>query len=130
MGNRVRWRDGNAVRTGGLWIVRSLHTRGFCRDLSIEGFQLIEIDALNIATDASLRECERHPRFEPRDDAWFHLRVFIEVVVQTICPGADQGLQPLWTRGVFGLHVNGIDKEFHPQVAIDFSFAFGLCQTS
>ena len=97
-----------------------------CGRFAVEGFELVEIDALDVAADAAFGEAERHPGLEVRDDSRLHVGVFVEVEVQAVGEGVHQSLQPGGACCVLLLQLDGIDEELHAQVLIDFGFAFGF----
>ncbi len=130
----VRGRDGDAVRSGRLDVRRRGIQRRLRRRLraavAVEGFELREVHALDVAADAAFGERERHPRLEPFDHLRGDRRVRIQVVVQAVGPRPHQLLQPVGARVELRLHVVGIDEELHPQVAVDLLFAFRLGEPS
>jgi hypothetical protein len=64
------------------------------------------------------------------DDARLHLRMFIEIEIQSIGEGVHKGFQPRGARGILRLHIFGINEELHAQVLINFGFAFGLGESA
>src|ERR1700677_989054 len=91
-----------------------------CWGFAVELFELIEVDSLDIATDAALGEGERHPWFKMMDDSRLYLGVLIEVVVEAVGEGVHQGLQPCGAGGVLGLQDGGVDEELHAEVEVYF----------
>ena len=95
---------------------------------AVEGLELAQVHALDVAADAALAEGERHPRLEAGDHARLHLGARRQVVVEAAGPRVHQGLQPLRRLRVLRLHVGGVDEQLHPQVTVDLSLALGLGQ--
>ncbi len=89
------------------------------RAAPIEGFELLQVDALDVAADAALGEAERHPWLEVLYDSRLHFGVFEEVVVEAIGKGVHQRLQPCRAGRVLGLQLGGIDEDLHAKVLID-----------
>ena len=110
---RSRWRS---------CAVACLNDGGF----AVEGFELGEVDALDVAADAAFSEGERHPRFEVLDDSRLYLGMFVEVEVQAVGEGVHQGFEPRGAGLVLCLQRCGVDEELHAQVLVDLRFAFSL----
>ena len=47
----------------------------------IEGVQLVEVNAFDVAADAPFGEAQRHPRLEPRQITRVHVRMGGEEVI-------------------------------------------------
>ena len=133
VGRRVGRGDGHAVRAGRLPFDRGerFEPGQLLRcALAVEGFELSEIHAFDIAADAALREAQGHPRLESFDDTRFHGGVLREVEVQAVGEGVHQGLEPWWAGGVLFAQVGGIDEELHAQILVDAGLAFGFGETA
>ena len=113
-------RDGDAVRARRLLEQQTLLVGGHGDlPLAVEGFQLAQGHALDVAADAAFREAERHPGFEALDDLRLHVRVGGQVVVQPVGPAVHQSLQPGRTPGVLGLQHNRVDEQLLAQIGKD-----------
>ena len=130
MRRRVRWRDSDAVGSARLDISCVFRQRLLRRSLAVKCLELLKIDLFDVSADAAFRKRKGHPRLESRNDARFHLRMFVEVVVQAIRPCIHQCLQPFGTCLVFRSHIGRVDEQFHPQIPVDLRFAFRLGQAS
>ena len=116
--SRRRW-NRSARRTASVLDGRSRGGR-----LSVEGLELVQVHALDVAADAPFAEGQRHPRLEVRDDPRLHLRMRGEVEVQSVGPRVHQRLQPRRALLVLRLHVGGVDEDLHPQILVDRRLPF------
>jgi hypothetical protein len=117
-----RRRDRDAVRAARLLVAQS--GRGV--PLAVEGGELDEVGALDVAADAPFREGERHPRLEPGEHARTHLGMGGEIIVQPLGPGVHQRAQPKRAAAIIGLELRGIDPEPLAQVLPDRALALGF----
>ena len=58
--------------------------------VSVERFELVQADPLDVAADAAFAERERHPRLEVGEDFRLHVGVGVEEVVQPVGPRRHQ----------------------------------------
>ena len=103
MVGRVGGRDGHAVGAGGLWRIAVVNVgyfvaggdgvarRGLRRDCAVEGLELGQVDAFDVAADAAFGEGQGHPRLEVLNDARLYSGVFVEIEVQAVGEGVHQG---------------------------------------
>jgi hypothetical protein len=126
MGNRVRGRDGGAVRSSRLGLVVLRRQRLGRRSFAVERGKLVEVHGFDIAADAAFGEAQRHPRLESPDDARLHLGVLVEVEIQAIGKCVHELAQPRGAGRVVLLHLRRVDEELHAQVLVDFRLAFGF----
>ena len=92
---------------------------------TIEGLKLLERDALDVAADAALGECQRHPWLEPADGLGVGVGMRGEIVVQPVCPGDHQRLQPWRALAISGLEHRRIVIDPGAQVAPDLALPPG-----
>src|SRR5690606_22315659 len=102
--------------------------RGLRREpwVLVEAPEATQIDLRDVASDAPLAEGERHPGLEALQDPGLHLRMGMEVVVETIGPGVHESLEPVGALIVEGFHLVEVDEEPHPEVLPDSAFTFSL----
>ena len=120
-------RDGKAVRAA--WFgVKAVVGNGQLRRLAVEGFEILEVDFLDVATDTAFAERQRHPGLEASDQFGFDLRMGQQVVIETIGKAVHQLFEPCGTGRVLRLHVRRGDVHLHAQVAPDLGLAFDFGQ--
>src|SRR5437879_3857169 len=109
---RVRRCDGKPVRSLGLPEYQTaLGLSQRYRPLIVEGLQLCERHAFDIAADAALRKAQGHPRFEVCQYARMHVWMRGKIVVQAARPRLHQLLQPDGAAGIVGSQRLGIDEQ-------------------
>ena len=123
---RIGRRDSGTVRSAWFGIL-NFHRRCLLhRRFAVKGFELAEVDALDVSSDAAFGETQRHPRLEVFDHARLYFGMFEQIVIQSVGPGCHQRLEPGRTVRILLLQIDGIDEEPLPQILPDLRLAFGL----